>query len=95
LIDIELAVRRQCACVSARSSKSAVIMPAPTAQPQRCASSAVGRMSGIAKRLFGRFEHEAMRAVGELEQLAIGDERVAEILTPPRCASKSRSHRRG
>ena len=34
----------QCACVSTRSSKSAVIMPAPTAQPQRCASSAVGRM---------------------------------------------------
>ena len=34
----------QCACSAARSSKSTFIMPAPTAQPQRVASAAVGRM---------------------------------------------------
>ena len=41
-------------------------MPAPTAQPQRVA--VVGRRpdAGVAKRLLGRGEREAVRAVGEL-----------------------------
>ena len=51
-------------------------MPVPTTQPQRAAS-AVGRPDpGVAQRLLGGGEREAVRAVGELEELAVVDRAV-------------------
>ncbi len=57
-----------CACVTARSTNSDVIIPAPTAQPQRVAVSAVGRIPASRNACSARHERETVRAVRELER---------------------------